>query len=40
MRMDWLIDSVHGNIPTADELLPMSQETTRLLSLNPEEQKK
>lgn len=40
MRMNWLLDSVSGRIPTEDELLPMSRETTRLLSLNPEEQKK
>ncbi|MBQ9407963.1 MAG: BMP family ABC transporter substrate-binding protein [Clostridia bacterium] len=39
MRMNWLLDSVSGRIPTEEELLPMSRETTRLLSLNPEEQK-
>ncbi len=40
MHMDWLLDSVSGSIPTESELLPMSRETARLLSLNPEEQKK
>ena len=40
MRMNWLLDGISGSIPTEDELLPMSRETTRLLSLNPEEQKK
>ena len=40
MRMDWLLDSIAGRIPAESELLPMSRETTRLLSLNPEEQKK
>ena len=39
MRMDWLLDSVCGSIPTQSELLPMSRETTRLLSLDPEKQK-
>ena len=33
MRMDWLCDNVEGHIPALSELLPMSRETTRLLSL-------
>ena len=40
MRMDWLLEGVSGSIPKESELLPMSRETTRLLSLDPEEQKK
>ncbi len=39
MRMDWLMDSVSGHIPAESELLSMSRETTRLLSLDPDEQK-
>ena len=39
MRMDWLLDSVNGRIPKESELLPMSRETTRLLSLDYDEQK-
>ena len=35
MRMSWLCDNVEGRIPTVDEVLPRSQETTRLLSLQP-----
>ncbi len=33
MKMNWLAESVVGHIPTIDELLPMSVETTRLLAL-------
>ncbi|MBR6029795.1 MAG: BMP family ABC transporter substrate-binding protein [Clostridia bacterium] len=33
MHMNWLMERVIGRIPTADEVLPMSRETTRLLAL-------
>ena len=35
MRMNWLCDSVIGTIPSPDEVLARSQETTKLLSLQP-----
>ncbi len=33
MRMNWLCDNVIGSIPAPDEVLPMSRETSKLLSL-------
>ena len=34
MRMNWLLDSVIGEIPSVDKLMPMARETTKLLGLN------
>ena len=33
MNMNWLAENVSGVLPTADEVLEMSRETTRLLAL-------
>ena len=35
--MNWLCENVDGRIPTMDELLPMSRETTELLALPQKE---
>ena len=37
MQMNWLCENVEGRIPTMDELLPMSRETTELLALPQKE---
>ena len=37
MHMNWLCSNISGRIPRLEELLPMSQETTRLLAIPPEE---
>jgi len=33
MRMDWLVDSVEGNFPAYDEVMPASRELVRLLGI-------
>ena len=37
MRMDWLLENVDGRIPAVSELMSVSRETARLLTLHPEE---
>ena len=36
IHIDWLCENIDGRIPEIDELLPMSRETTRLLSVRPD----